>query len=115
MWMWFPRRRAKDTGRSPEDQVAETPPEDRTDWPRPPILGDQACCCPAKPTVRVLIPPTSARPHSVTLLLCGHHYRTSCAGLAAADAVIMDDRRGEISVSEYETGNPALARTTPQQ
>jgi hypothetical protein len=41
--------------------------------------------------VRVLIPPASARPHSVELLLCGHHYRASCAALAAAGAVIMDD------------------------
>jgi hypothetical protein len=43
--------------------------------------------------VRVLIPPAPARRHSVDLLLCGHHYRASCAALAAAGAVIMDDRR----------------------
>jgi hypothetical protein len=65
--------------------------------------------------MRVLIPPGSARPHSVALLLCGHHYRISCAALAAVGAVILDDRRGEISVSEYESGNPALADTMPRR
>ena len=56
MRMRFPRRRAKTAGRSPDGQA---------DWSPPPALGDRACCCPARPVVRVLIPPASARPHSV--------------------------------------------------
>ncbi len=47
-----------------------------------------ACCCPAKATVRVTMPPTQARPHQTDLLLCGHHYRASRAALAAAHAVM---------------------------
>ncbi len=49
-------------------------------------LADRACCCPAKPMVRVLMPPTAARPHETELLLCGHHYRASRQALAAARA-----------------------------
>jgi hypothetical protein len=41
--------------------------------------------------VKVLIPPGSARPHSVDLLLCGHHYLVSRAALAAANAVAIDE------------------------
>jgi hypothetical protein len=112
--MRFPHRRAKDAGRSPDDQAAGTPPDDRTDWSRPPALGVRACCCPARPVVRVLIPPISARPHSVALLLCGHHYRASCVALAAAGAVIIDDRRsGGTILSDHETGDPTLSGTTP--
>ena len=75
-------------------------------------MGDRACCCPARPVVRVLIPPAPARPHSVDLLLCGHHYRTSRAALTAAGAVIIDDRRsGGTSVNEPATGDPAPAKT----
>jgi len=48
--------------------------------------ADRACCCPAQPVVRVIIPPTSRRRHSVDLLLCGHHYRVSRPALAAAGA-----------------------------
>jgi len=66
--------------------------------------------------VRVLIPPAPARPHSVDLLLCGHHYRTSCAALAAAAAVIMDDRRsGGTIVTEYEPGDPLPSDVTPRR
>jgi hypothetical protein len=65
--------------------------------------------------VRILIPPASARPHSVDLLLCGHHYRTSCAALAAG-AVIMDDRRsGGTIVTKYELGNPMPSDVTPRR
>ena len=50
--------------------------------------ADLACCCPAKATVRVTMPPTQARPHETDLLLCGHHYRASRAALAAAHAMV---------------------------
>jgi hypothetical protein len=39
----------------------------------------------------VLIPPASARQHPVDLLLCGHHYLSSKAALAAAGAIVMDE------------------------
>jgi hypothetical protein len=76
--MRFMRRSAEAAG----DQAA---------WSGPPPLADRGCCCPARPVVRVLIPPSSARPHSVDLLLCGHHYLASRAALAAVNAVAIDE------------------------
>jgi len=37
------------------------------------------------------MPPTSARPHPVDLLLCGHHYRACKAVLTAAAATVYDE------------------------
>lgn len=51
-------------------------------------MDDRACCCPSRPMVRVIMPPTADRPHEVELLLCGHHFRRSQWTLAAAGAVI---------------------------
>ena len=51
-------------------------------------LADQACCCVARAVVRVVMPPTAARPHETELLLCGHHYRLSRAALSAAHASV---------------------------
>jgi hypothetical protein len=51
-------------------------------------LADVACCCAAKATVRVTMPPTQARSHETDLLLCGHHYRASRGAFAAARAVV---------------------------
>ena len=64
---------------------------DQAAWSGPPHLADRSCCCPARPVVKVLIPPSSARPHPVDLLLCGHHYLVSRAALAAANAVAIDE------------------------
>ena len=50
--------------------------------------ADLACCCPAKATVRVTMPPTQARRYETDLLLCGHHYRASRTALAVARAVV---------------------------
>ena len=62
----------------PEDLTAELVPASR------------ACCCPARPVVRVIMPPTADRPHETDLLLCGHHYRASRQALAAAHATVCD-------------------------
>jgi hypothetical protein len=51
---------------------------------------DRACCCPARPVVRVIMPPIPGRPHAVDLLLCGHHYRISRRVLATAGATVYD-------------------------
>jgi len=58
-------------------------------------MDDRACCCPARPVVRVLMPPIPGRPYRVDLLLCGHHYRLSQWTLAAAGGVaqILPGRR----------------------
>jgi hypothetical protein len=52
-----------------------------------PSVMERACCCPSQPAVRVLMPPTAARPDETDLLLCGHHYRASPDALAAAGAL----------------------------
>jgi hypothetical protein len=54
------------------------------------VPGGRACCCPARAVVRVIMAPTPARPHSVDLLLCGHHYRASRQALAAAKATVTE-------------------------
>ena len=96
--------------------AAGTAADDRAAGSGPHDLGDRAGCCPARPVVRVLIPPAPARPHSADLLLCGHHYRASGAALAVAGAVIMDDRRsGGTSVTEHEPGDLVLSDATPRR
>ena len=61
----------------------------------------RACCCPARPVVTVVMPPTAGRPHPVDLLLCGHHFRVSQASLQAAGADVYD-----------KTGLLIMARTS---
>jgi hypothetical protein len=53
-------------------------------------VAARACCCPARPVVTVVMPPTASRPHPVDLLLCGHHFRVSQAALQAAGAAVYD-------------------------
>lgn len=66
-------------GGAPQDDILP----DSSAW-----REDRACCCPAQPVVRVVMPPTPRRRHSIDLLLCGHHYRVSRPALAAAGARI---------------------------
>src|SRR5690242_16795044 len=82
MTMRFPRREAEPARETADDQTV---------WFGPPGFGDRSCCCPARPVVRVLIPPSSVRPHFVDLFLCHHHYRASRGALAAANAVAIDE------------------------
>jgi hypothetical protein len=51
-------------------------------------MDGKACCCPARPVVRVLMPATPSRPDRVDLLLCGQHFRLAQRTLAAAEAVV---------------------------
>jgi hypothetical protein len=51
---------------------------------------DRADCCPARPVVTVILPPSSGRPAPADLRLCGHHYRASRAALRAAGAAVYD-------------------------
>ena len=62
---------------------------DSIDW-RAARRAGRACCCPAKPAVIAVIPPRPGRGHPTDLLLCGHHYRVSRTGLAAAGATVLD-------------------------
>ena len=80
--MRFPHRKTTPAGMAADEQGH---------WSGPPRLADRSCCCPARPVVRVIIPPSSARPNPADLLLCGHHYLASRAALAAANAVAIDE------------------------
>ena len=51
-----------------------------------PAVPMRACCCPARPMVKVVLPPTANRADPADLWLCGHHYRVSRQALAAAGA-----------------------------
>lgn len=53
-----------------------------------PSVPSRACCCPARPVVRVTMPPTADRAYPVDLWLCGHHYRVSLHALLAAGAKV---------------------------
>jgi hypothetical protein len=67
-------------GHSSESPGATAPAESPASYP------DRACCCPARPMVKVIMPATAARP-ATDLWLCGHHWRVSCKSLLAAGAV----------------------------
>jgi hypothetical protein len=73
------------------DESALSRPFDDAIPARDPSTGlDRACCCPALAMVRVVMPPTAARPRETELLLCGHHYRVSRRALAAAGARVRE-------------------------
>ena len=55
-------------------------------------LTERACCCCARPVVRVVMPATATRPEPVDLLLCGHHYRAGEPALRAAGATVYDEQ-----------------------
>ena len=61
----------------------------------------------------VLIPPASARRHPVDLLLCGHHYVSSRAALAAAGAVVMDETGAIVDPAPVSNENCAPLHHTP--
>ena len=80
MKRWWPHR----TAAAREQLIAEL------ERAVPLDVAARACCCPARPVVTVVMPPTASRPHPVELLLCGHHFRVSQASLQAAGADVYD-------------------------
>jgi len=74
-------------------------------------VGELACCCPAKPVVRVVMPVTATRPEPVDLLLCGHHYRAGQRALRAAGAVVYD-RRGAVIMGAADQRRSRHHQTT---
>jgi hypothetical protein len=96
----FPHRNSE--GSAPPDETFAGPV-----W-----REDRACCCPAQPVVRVIMPPTAERSHSVDLLLCGHHFRVSRRALKAARARIEDlpGKEGAAEAALLGTGHRDHAR-----
>jgi hypothetical protein len=74
-------------------------------------VTERACCCPARPVVRVVMPATATRPE-VDLLLCGHHYRTGQAALRAAGAWVYDER-GALLMAGTSRRAPGRHQTVP--
>jgi hypothetical protein len=72
-------------------------------------VTERACCCPARPVVRAVMPATTRRSEPVDLLLCGHHYRAGHVALLAAGAAVYDDRGVLIA------GAPAGRRLRPRK
>lgn len=71
--------------------AAPVPLDDQLLGPAGPLTrADRACCCPARPVVTAVIPPSRGHPRPVDLLLCGHHYRVSRAALRVIGADIYD-------------------------
>lgn len=92
-------------------EVRGTPAGNPADRAKPITITEQACCCPARPVVTVVLPPTAKRPHTVDLLLCGHHYRLCRDGLAAAGAVVYGETGAPIQATadRYELSCPEPA------
>ena len=74
--------------------------------------ANRSCCCPARPAVVALMPPSPGRPHRTGLLLCMHHFRAGRRALAAAGANVLDMRRKLIdpAAPAYLTGPSEPAR-----
>ncbi len=70
--------------------IGELPPHVEERRFTDPAIPSRACCCPARPVVRVIMPPAAGRPHSVDLWLCGHHFRASLPALLEAGAIVDD-------------------------
>jgi len=75
-----------------------------------PSVPPTACCCPARPAVRVIMPPTASRAHPVDLWLCGHHYRASLQALLAAGATVE-----ELTVNVADQGQVCHAAAAAQE
>lgn len=104
MGMWFPSRRAKPPASLADDGPGRAGPS---------ALPDRACCCPARPVVKILIPPSPGRPHAADLLLCGHHYRVSRAALARAGAVVLDQTGAVVQPAPVSEQTGTVAADTP--
>lgn len=69
----------------------------------PATCPDRACCCPARPLVKVILPTSATRPE-VDLWLCGHHWRASRAALSGTGAVAYELTPSETEPSASRPG-----------
>lgn len=69
-----------------DEQVTLEPDVVYTPAPR---YSGRACCCPVRPVVIAVLPPSANRPGETDLLFCGHHYRQLLPALAAEGATIL--------------------------
>jgi hypothetical protein len=90
MSLRFPRYGTGGHEMASADTAIASPEAPGGGWlpPDPLTAPDRACCCTAKPMVKVIMPATAARPRPVDLWLCGHHWRVSREALGAAGASV---------------------------
>jgi len=69
----------------------------------PAWLAERACCCPSRPSFRVLLQ-TRTAVVPVDLLLCGHHFRSSRARLAQLGAWAYDQQGDLLSPDAWRLG-----------
>lgn len=98
------RRRPETIAAARQRHAGDTPVPELADSPAP----TRACCCPATPMVKVVMPPAPGRPHLVDLWLCGHHYRASRQALAAAGA-----RACHVTPHAADAGPARIIATAP--
>jgi len=55
------------------------------------VRANRSCCCSAPPAFTVIVACKLPEPHSVDLLMCGHHYRQSRHALADLGALVFAD------------------------
>jgi len=65
--------------------------------------AQRSCCCPARPVIIAVVPPSAGRVQAVDVLLCAHHYRRSRTALAAAGAALL-----------HVSGLPVMAGAWPE-
>jgi hypothetical protein len=91
MSLRFPHRSTD--GHTGDPAAAQGPAGQLPDAPEltdsPASYPTHACCCPARPMVKVVMPATATRA-SADLWLCGHHWRASREALAGSGAVVYD-------------------------
>ena len=63
------------------------PPAGAAEWRASLRSASRACCCPARPAVIAVMPPS---PDPTGLLLCRHHYRMHRFALVAAYAAVYE-------------------------
>jgi hypothetical protein len=89
----------------------------RVGAPRPEPLWTtgQACCCTAKPMVKVLMPPVRPGGEPVDLLMCGHHFRAGELALLAAGAAAFDADGALLMPADWQDeSRPAAPQPNPR-
>jgi hypothetical protein len=73
--------------------------------------ADRSCCCAAPPAFKVNVMTTVPTPHSVELLMCGHHYRRSSSELARLGALVFDREGHLVSPAAEQTASSQTSQS----
>ena len=73
------------------------------------LRADRSCCCSAPPAFTVIITTKTPAPHSVDLLMCGHHYRRCSPALAVVAALVFDSDGRLVSTATDQSAHSQRA------